>query len=153
MKAAVGMIPSVTRITPATRSGSTDGGLTMPNDYSTTVEVANIAKIARDGLRVALESALTVLRSGGAMRTREILLAAAAITAAGCSKTKEGDVVVDKPVGIETQKDTLNVPTVTTKTDSVNVPVVGTKTDTLIVKKPVVGTEKKAVKVPVVKKP
>src|ERR1043166_8446387 len=87
---------------------------------------------------------------GGArkqMRTRKILLAAA------CRKTKEGGVVVEKPVGVETQKDTLHMPTVGTKTDSVNVPVVGTKTDTLIVKKPVVGTEKKAVKVPVVKKP
>jgi len=87
------------------------------------------------------------------MRTREILLAAATIAAAGaCSKTKEGDVVVDKPVGVETQKDTIHMPTVGTKTDTINVPTVGTKTDTLIVKKPVVGTTPKEVKVPTITK-
>jgi len=151
MKAAVGTIPSATRTTPAIRTGVVERSLITSNDYRKTVEVA-IA--SWDGPWVALESAQTVSRSGGAMRTRKILLAVATIAAAAaCSKTKEGDVVVDKPVGVETQKDTLHMPTVGTKTDSVNVPVVGTKTDTLIVKKPVVGTEKKAVKVPVVKKP
>jgi hypothetical protein len=88
------------------------------------------------------------------MRTRTILLATLSLAAVGaCSKTKEGDVVVDKPVGIETQKDTLHMPTVGTKTDTINTPAVGTKTETLIVKKPVMTTQKREVKVPTIKKP
>lgn len=87
------------------------------------------------------------------MRTRNTLLAAAAIAALGaCSKTKEGDLVVDKPVGIETTKDTLHPPTIGTKTDTINTPTMGTKPETLIVQKPVIGTKKTEVKVPVIKK-
>ena len=87
------------------------------------------------------------------MRTRNTLLAAAAIATLGaCSKTKEGDLVVDKPIGIETTKDTLHPPTIGTKTDTINTPTMGTKPETLIVQKPVIGTKKTEVKVPVIKK-
>lgn len=87
------------------------------------------------------------------MRTRNTLLAAAAVVALGaCSKTKEGDIVVDKPVGIETQKDTLNVPKLGTRTDTITTPTIGTKPETLIVNKPVVGTKQTVVKVPIITK-
>ena len=87
------------------------------------------------------------------MRTRNALLAAAAIVALGaCKKTDNGDIVVDKPTGIQTTPDTLHPPTVTTKTDTINTPTVGTKPETLIVQKPVVGTKKTEVKVPVIKR-
>ena len=54
-------------------------------------------------------------------------LAAAAITLAGCKKTAEGDLEVERP-------------TVGTTTDTVRVPEVdvGTTTDTLVVKRPTV---------------
>lgn len=87
------------------------------------------------------------------MRTRNTLLAAAAIVALGaCSKTPEGNIVVDKPTGITTTPDTLQVPRLTTKTDTINTPTIGTKPETLIVNKPVVGTKKTIVKVPVITK-
>ena len=85
------------------------------------------------------------------MRSRNALLAAAAVVALGaCSKTKDGDIVVDKPVGIETTKDTLHPPTIGTRTDTINTPTVGTKPETLIVNKPVVGTKKTVVTTPTV---
>ena len=53
------------------------------------------------------------------MRTRTTLLAATAVLALGaCSKTKEGDIVVEKPTGITTTTDTLHTPKLTTKTES-----------------------------------
>lgn len=88
------------------------------------------------------------------MRTYVLLLTAvSAITLGACSRTSDGDVVVDRPsdVDVTTTKDTLHLPTVTTRTDTINAPVVGTQKETLIVNKPVVGTEKKTVKVPVIK--
>jgi hypothetical protein len=87
------------------------------------------------------------------MRKLSLLLAAAsAITLGACSRTKDGDVVVDRPdVDVSTTKDTLNMPTVGTRTDTINAPVMGVQKETLVVNKPVVGTEKKTVKVPVIK--
>lgn len=60
---------------------------------------------------------------------------AASITA--CSKTKEGDLEVEKPV-IGTVTDTLNVPSVNVTTDSVKVtvPEVDVKKDTATIKVP-----------------
>jgi hypothetical protein len=85
------------------------------------------------------------------MRTRTTLFAAAAVLALGaCSKTPEGNIVVTKPTGIETTKDTL--PRIGTKTDTINTPTIGTKPETLIVNKPVVGTKKTVVKVPIITK-
>lgn len=90
------------------------------------------------------------------MRKHTLLLAAASAIALGaCSRTSDGDVVVDRPsdISVKTTKDTLHMPTVTTRTDTINSPVVGVQKETLIVNKPVVGTEKKTVKVPVVQRP
>ncbi len=87
------------------------------------------------------------------MRTRNTIFAAAAIVALGaCSKTPEGNIVVDKPTGIATSPDTLHPPTITTKTDTINTPTVGTKPETLIVNRPIVGTKKTEIKVPVIRK-
>ena len=87
------------------------------------------------------------------MRNQRILLVAGAFALVGaCKKTDDGNVVVQKPVGIETATDTLHPPTITTRTDTINTPVVGTQKDTIIVNKPVVGTQKSVVKVPTVKK-
>jgi hypothetical protein len=87
------------------------------------------------------------------MRTRTTLFAAAAVLALGaCSKTPEGNIVVDKPTGITTSPDTLHPPRIGTKTDTINTPTIGTKPETLIVNKPVVGTKKTVVKVPTITK-
>ena len=86
------------------------------------------------------------------MRKHTLFLAAASAIALGaCSRTSDGDVVVERPSSINTTKDTLHMPTVTTRTDTINTPVVGVQKETLIVNKPVVGTEKRTVKVPTTK--
>jgi hypothetical protein len=89
------------------------------------------------------------------MRAKWILAAGALAVLGACSRTENGDLVVKRPsdVSVQTTKDTLRMPSLTTKTDTINTPVVGTKTETLIVKKPVFGTKKTEVKVPVVTKP
>ena len=88
------------------------------------------------------------------MRKQTLLLVGAFALLGACSKTENGDLVVKRPVdvSVQTTKDTLHPPTVTTKTDTVNTPVVGTQKETLIVNKPVVGTKKTEVKVPVITK-
>jgi hypothetical protein len=89
------------------------------------------------------------------MKTRTIMIVAAAAALAACGRTKEGDLTVERPgdVDIQTTTDTIKMPEFGTRVDTINTPTVGTKTDTLIVKKPVVGTENKEVKVPTVKRP
>ena len=90
------------------------------------------------------------------MRKQTLLFAAGACVLAGaCSRTADGDVVVNRPsdVQVKTTQDTLHLPTVGTKVDTINAPVIGTKTETLVVKKPVIGTQKTTVKVPTIKKP
>jgi hypothetical protein len=89
------------------------------------------------------------------MRATWIMAAGALALLGACSRTEDGDLVVKRPsdVSVQTTKDTLHLPSVTTKIDTVNTPVVGTKTETLVVKKPVIGTKKTEVKVPVVTKP
>ena len=89
------------------------------------------------------------------MRSRNIMLVAAAVVLGACGRTKEGDLTVERPndVDVSTTKDTLKMPEVGTKIDTINTPTVGTKPETLIVNKPVVGTKKTEVKVPTVKKP
>ncbi len=66
---------------------------------------------------------------------------AASITA--CSKTKEGDLEVEKPV-IGTVTDTLNVPSVDVTTDSmtVAVPKIEVKKDSATIKVPKVEIKK-----------
>lgn len=89
------------------------------------------------------------------MRSRNIMLVAAAVVLGACGRTKEGDLTVERPndIDVSTTKDTLKMPEVGTRIDTINTPTVGTKPETLIVNKPVVGTKKTEVKVPTVKKP
>ena len=89
------------------------------------------------------------------MRSRNIMLVAAAVVLGACGRTKEGDLTVERPndIDVSTTKDTLKMPEVGTKIDTINTPTVGTKPETLIVNKPVVGTKQTEVKVPTVKKP
>jgi hypothetical protein len=83
-----------------------------------------------------------------------LLVAGAFAFVAACSKTDNGDVVVQKPVGVDvkTATDTLHPPTVGMQKDTINTPVMGTKAETVVVQKPVVGTKKTEVNVPVLKK-
>jgi hypothetical protein len=89
------------------------------------------------------------------MKTRTIMIVAAAAALAACGRTKEGDLTVERPgdVDISTTTDTLKLPDFGTKIDTINTPTVGTRPETLIVNKPVVGSKKTEVKVPVIKKP
>ena len=91
------------------------------------------------------------------MNTRKIMLVAAAVVLDACSRTKDGDIVVERPgdvdVDVKSTTDTLKLPEVGTKIDTITTPTVGTKPETLIVNKPVVGTKPTEVKVPTVKKP
>jgi hypothetical protein len=89
------------------------------------------------------------------MRIQTLAAVVALAILSACSRTKDGDIVVERPgdVKVTTTKDTIGVPRVGTKTDTINTPTVGTKPETLIVNKPVVGTKKTEVKVPTVRKP
>ena len=86
--------------------------------------------------------------------TSVLFVAGAFAFVAACSKTDNGDVVVQKPVGVDvtTATDTLHPPTVGMQKDTINTPVMGTKAETVVVQKPVVGTKKTEVNVPVLKK-
>ena len=88
------------------------------------------------------------------MRSIMLVTAMAAVVTTACSRTKEGDVVVDRPgeVEVHMKKDTLNVPSVGTVKDSVTTPVIGTQKETLIVNKPVVGTKKTEIKRPTIRR-
>jgi hypothetical protein len=72
-----------------------------------------------------------------------IVVALSAGLLAGCKKTSDGDVVVEKPQ-VTSTTDTVNMPHVTTTTDTVTtaVPVVGVKKETTTVKVPHVTTKK-----------
>ena len=72
-----------------------------------------------------------------------LILAILAASITACSKTKEGDLEVEKPV-VGTVTDTLNVPSVdvTTDTAKVVVPDVDIKKDTANIKVPKVNIKK-----------
>ena len=72
-----------------------------------------------------------------------LVLAILAASVTACSKTKEGDLEVEKPV-VGTVTDTLNVPSVdvTTDTAKVTVPDIDVKKDTMNIKVPKVEVKK-----------
>jgi hypothetical protein len=81
------------------------------------------------------------------------VMVVAAVLASACSKTKEGDVVLDRPgdvdVDVQMTKDTVKLPNmpdvdVNTKKDTIIVdkPTVQMKKDTVIVKRPTVDVKK-----------
>jgi glutamate/tyrosine decarboxylase-like PLP-dependent enzyme len=83
-------------------------------------------------------------KSLGRRHVRKLLaLAVLAASITACSKTKEGDLEVEKPV-VGTVTDTLNVPSVnvTTDTAKVTVPKVEVKKDTANIKVPKVQVKR-----------
>ena len=74
-----------------------------------------------------------------------------AVTLGGCKRTSNGDVVIDRPSGVQTTPETLHVPSVGTRTDTINTPSVETQPETVIVNKPVLKNKKTVVKTPVIK--
>lgn len=80
---------------------------------------------------------------GGRLVRKILALAILAASITACSKTKEGDLEVEKPV-VGTVTDTLNVPSVdvTTDTAKVTVPNVDIHKDTANIKVPKVEIKK-----------
>ncbi|MEP7067054.1 MAG: hypothetical protein ABI889_13545 [Gemmatimonadota bacterium] len=76
------------------------------------------------------------------MRNALFVLALTAGVLAGCKKTADGDLIVEKP-RVTSETDTVNMPHVTTTTDTVTtmVPVVGVKKETTTVKVPKITTK------------
>jgi hypothetical protein len=79
------------------------------------------------------------------------MMVAAAVLASACSKTKEGDVVLDRPGDVDVQmtKDTIKMPNmpdvdIDTKKDTIIVekPTVQVKKDTVVLKRPSVTVNK-----------
>lgn len=73
---------------------------------------------------------------GGGMK-KIILLAGCVMALAGCSKTSDGDLEVERPV-MGTVTDTVNIPTieVTTEEKQVTVPTIEVKKDSATIKVP-----------------
>ena len=72
---------------------------------------------------------------------------------AGCKRTDDGKLVIERPgeIDVKMKNDTLHLPSVGTAKDTVRTPTVRMKEETLIVKKPVIGTEKREISKPVIK--
>ena len=72
---------------------------------------------------------------------------------AGCKRTDDGKVVIERPgeIDVKMKNDTLHLPSVGTAKDTVRTPTVRMKEETLIVKKPVIGSEKREISKPVIK--
>ena len=87
------------------------------------------------------------------MRTTAIFALCAVAALAGCKRTDDGKLVIERPgeIDVKMKNDTLHVPTVGTAKDSVTTPTVGVKEETLIVKKPVIGSRKTQISKPVIK--
>lgn len=92
------------------------------------------------------------------MRNMFILAVSALGLLAGCKRTDDGKLVIERPgeIDVKVKNDTLHMPSVHlpsigTKKDTVTTPTVGVKEETLIVKKPVFGSQRSEVKKPVIK--
>jgi len=87
------------------------------------------------------------------MRTTAIIALCAVGLLAGCKRTDDGKLVIERPgeIDVKMKSDTVHVPTVGTTKDTINTPTVGVKEETLIVKKPVVGSKKTEISKPVIK--
>ena len=86
------------------------------------------------------------------MRTALVALCAVGLLA-GCKRTDDGKIVIERPgeIDVKMKSDTMHMPTVGTTKDTINTPTVGVKEETLIVKKPVVGSRKTVISKPVIK--
>ena len=87
------------------------------------------------------------------MRTTAIFALCAVGLFAGCKRTDDGKLVIERPgeIDVKMKSDTMHIPTVGTTKDTVNTPTVGVKEETLIVKKPVIGSKKTEISKPVIK--
>jgi hypothetical protein len=87
------------------------------------------------------------------MRTTAMLALCAVGLLAGCKRTDDGKLVIERPgeIDVKMKNDTVHVPTVGTAKDTINTPTVGVKEETLIVKKPVIGSKKTEISKPVIK--
>ena len=87
------------------------------------------------------------------MRTTALLALCAVGFLAGCKRTDDGKLVIERPgeIDVKMKNDTVKVPTVGTTKDTVNTPTIGVKEETLIVKKPVIGSKKTEISKPVIK--
>jgi hypothetical protein len=87
------------------------------------------------------------------MRTTAMLALCAVGLLAGCKRTDDGKLVIERPgeIDVKMKNDTVHVPTIGTTKDTVNTPTMGVKEETLIVKKPVIGSKRTEISKPVIK--
>jgi hypothetical protein len=87
------------------------------------------------------------------MRTIATVALCAIGLLAGCKRTDDGKIVIERPgeIDVKMKNDTLHLPSVGTRKDTISTPTIGVKEETLIVKKPVIGTQKREVSKPVIK--
>jgi hypothetical protein len=93
------------------------------------------------------------------MRNTFILAVCALCALAGCKRTDDGKLVIERPgeIDVKVKNDTLRLPSVHmpsigTEKDTVTTPTLGVKEETLIVKKPVFGSQRSEVKKPVIRR-
>jgi hypothetical protein len=87
------------------------------------------------------------------MRIMAVIALSAVALVAGCKRTDDGKLVIERPgeIDVKMKSDTMHVPTVGTQKDTISTPTVGVKEETLIVKKPVIGSKKTEISKPVIK--
>jgi hypothetical protein len=87
------------------------------------------------------------------MRTTAMLALCAVGLLAGCKRTDDGKLVIERPgeIDVKMKNDTVHVPTIGTTKDTVNTPTMGVKEETLIVKRPVIGSKRTEISKPVIK--
>lgn len=87
------------------------------------------------------------------MRTTAMLALCAVGLLAGCKRTDDGKLVIERPgeIDVKVKNDTLHLPTIGTAKDTVTTPTIGVKEETLIVKRPVVGRQKTEISKPVIR--
>src|SRR3954452_20206634 len=103
------------------------------------------------GPKVALHTATPSRRAP--MRTIATVALCAIGLLAGCKRTDDGKIVIERPgeIDVKMKNDTLHLPGIGTSKDTIRTPTIGVKEETLIVKKPVIGSEKREVSKPVIK--
>ena len=87
------------------------------------------------------------------MRSTGILALCVLGAFAGCKRTDDGKLVIERPgeINVKMKNDTLHLPSVGTRKDTISTPTIGVKEETLIVKKPVIGSQKTEISKPVIK--
>src|SRR5436190_18728821 len=104
-------------------------------------------------MKVALSLGRSLPLMEKTMRTIAVLALSALGLLAGCKRTDDGKLVIERPgeIDVKMKNDTLHLPTVGTVKDTITTPSIGVKEETLIVKKPVIGSKKTEISKPVIK--